>query len=839
SAEIPVLELPADKPRPVVKTYHGASIHKQLNTATVTGLRALCQLSDSTLFMGLLAAVKALLHRYTGQEDIIIGSPVAGREHSDLEDQIGFYVNTLALRTQFNGTDTYQQLLSRVKQGTLDAYEHQSYPFDALVEELNLQRDLSRSALFDVMLVVQHQSGTSLIEKELTGLQVKTLENLREQSKFDLQFNFTEEQHGLSLKVTYNIDIYHKDTITQLLNHLDQLLSAIIAKPGTPIAALPWLSEADQQTILSFNKTIAPATSTTLITAFEKTVAQTPDNIALVFEQTRLTYRELDKESNKLARYLQGAYQLKADDLVAVQLERSEWMIISLLAILKAGAAFVPIDPGYPQERIEYIVADSQCKVILDETELSKYRPKAYTDEALQNANTATDLAYVIYTSGSTGRPKGVMISHGALCNYITAIGSEYGIDHQERILQISNFAFDAAVEQIMLCILHGACLYVPNRPLSTDTLGLTAYIADNGITHLHSVPTLLQHIDFTKTSGLKRVVSAGEDCPPVLQQRVMESTAFFNKYGPTEATISATLYRSTAQQADQIKVPIGRPLTNSRVYILNDHGQLQPPGVAGEICIGGNSLARGYLNQPALTAERFIPDPYNPGQLMYRTGDIGKWQPDGNIIFLGRKDDQVKIRGHRIELGEITQVLQGHKDISTAVVTAAKDSSGDNLLVAYLLSAIKLDITDLRAWLAARLPHYMLPAHYIQLERLPLLPNGKLNRKALPAPQGPASTTTYVAPRNPVEEQLVQIWQQILGREQIGVQDNFFELGGHSLKATRLVSQVQKEFGVSVNIKDVFMNPTIETVGELIRAGIWLERSKNNNKEDRILVEI
>jgi amino acid adenylation domain len=838
---LPVLELPAEKPRPAVKTYHGASMHKQLEAGIADGLNALCQSSGSTLFMTLLAAVKVLLYRYTGQEDIIIGSPVAGRGHSDLEDQIGFYVNTLALRTQFSGTDTYLQLLARIKQVTLDAYEHQSYPFDALVDELHLQRDTSRSALFDVMLVLQHGSGASLLDKALNGLQVKALESTREQSKFDLQFNFIATAEGLSVRLHYNTDIYHKEIATQLLNHLSQLLSAIIADPVRPIATIPCLSAAEQQTILQFNKALAPATDTTIIAAFEQTAAQTPDHIALVFEQTRLTYRELDKASNQLARYLQQTYRLTADDLVAIQLERSEWMIISLLAVLKAGAAFVPIDPGYPVERINYIVTDSRCRLILDDRELQKYRPKAFADEALEPVATTTDLAYVIYTSGSTGHPKGVMISHGALYNYIAAIGSEYGIDNRERILQISNFAFDAAVEQIMLSILHGACLYIPNRQLATDTAGLTDYIADNGITHLHTVPALLQHIDFAKAGSLKRVVSAGEECPPSLQQRVSESTAFYNKYGPTEATISATLYKAESGQADQQKVPIGQPLRNSRVYILNDHDQLQPTGVAGEICIAGNSLARGYLHQPALTAARFVPDPFQPGQLMYRTGDIGKWRADGNMVFLGRKDDQVKIRGHRIEPGEIAHALQAHQDISGAVVIAVKDSSGDNMLVAYLVSALTLDSAHLRSWLASRLPHYMLPAHYIQLEALPLLPNGKLNRKALPLPGADAQTasTAYVAPRNPVEVQLVQIWQQILGREQIGVRDNFFELGGHSLKATHLISQVQKEFGVSVKIKDVFMNPTIETVGELIRAGIWLERPKNNSKEDRILVEI
>jgi acyl carrier protein len=335
-------------------------------------------------------------------------------------------------------------------------------------------------------------------------------------------------------------------------------------------------------------------------------------------------------------------------------------------------------------------------------------------------------------------------------------------------------------------------------------------------------------------------VVSAGEDCPVSLPLKVGDGVAFYNKYGPTEATISATLYRMNSAQDDKLnKVPIGRPLGNSRVYILNDHGQLQPVGVAGEICIGGHSLAHGYLHQPDLTAEKFINDPYEPGRLIYRTGDLGKWLPDGNIVFIGRKDDQVKIRGHRIELGEITKVLEQYKDVEAAVVTAFKETGGDNTLVAYIVNGSHIDISDLRNWLGIKLPHYMVPAHFIQLHALPLLPNGKLNKKALPAPEATGAATPYVAPRNEIEMQLAKLWQQVLGLEQVGVQHNFFELGGHSLNATRLVSQVQKEFGINVNIKDVFLNPTIETVGELIRARLWVKNPKSTGADNRMLVEI
>ncbi|HEY0609631.1 MAG TPA: amino acid adenylation domain-containing protein, partial [Chitinophaga sp.] len=816
--ELPVLELPADKPRPAVKTYKGARLVRQIDPAATTALKALCQSADSTLFIGLLSVVKALLYRYTGQEDIIIGSPVAGREHSDLEDQIGFYVNTLPLRTRFSGTHSYLQLLSHVRQTTLNAYGHQSFPFDALVEELALQRDLSRNALFDVLVLLQHGATTSLVQEGFTGLQVRAYEGLRQDSKFDLQFSFIASGDQLQLHIIYNTDLYYSATIAQLANHLEQLLSAVISKPSAPIAGLTYLGDTEQQTLLNFNHKDTAPVPTTLVNAFKQQVQQTPDAIALVFEQTQLSYHELDRASDKLASYLRDTYQLKADELVAIQLERSEWMIIALWGILKAGAAFVPIDPAYPQDRIDYMIADSGCRLVIDQEALNRYKAQHKdSSETFEDLNTPDDLCYVIYTSGSTGRPKGVMIPHASLYHYINTIGRSYGITGGERILQLSNFAFDAAVEQIMLSMLYGACLYVPRQELITDTVGLNAYIANNGITHLHTVPTLLQHIDFSQTTSLKRVISAGEPCPPSLAQKVGTNIAFYNKYGPTEATISATLYKSSGTKPNTAVIPIGQPLSNSRVYILDEQGGLQPIGVPGEICIGGNSLARGYLNQPALTADRFIADPYSPGQRIYRTGDIGKWLPDGNIIFLGRKDDQVKIRGHRIELGEITQVLQDYPGISSAVVIAVKDSSGDNVLVAYFVSEITLEQDELRRWLGAKLPHYMQPAHFIQLERLPLLPNGKLNKKALPAPE--TSGKEYIAPRNGIETQLVQIWQDILGKDQIGVKDNFFELGGHSLKATRLASQLSKAFDVKIALKDLFSHTVLEDQAKLIAA--------------------
>lgn len=816
SGALPVLEMPTDRLRPAVKTYHGGRIEKVISPEVLSGITALCQAANSTLFMGLFAVVNTLIYRYSGQEDIIIGSPVSGRVHADLEGQIGFYVNTLALRTQFRGTDSFRQLLANVKQLIFDAYEYQSYPFDVLVDELGLPPDLSRNALFDVMVLLQHESDVSLLEGVSGEVKIKAYENMEQASKFDLQFIFIEEEGGLKAKIVYNTDLFHETSITQLLNHLDQLLTVIISHPDAPVATLNYLNDAEQKKILSFNQVVDSTPAVTITSAFKSKAKEFSDRIALVAGEKKMSYQELDEVSDQLASYLKDHYDVKTDDLVGIQIERNEWMIISLLGILKAGAAFVPIDPAYPQERIDYIKKDSKCKVILDEDTLRAYHTVAqqYQESVIEDIGSIEDLAYVIYTSGSTGRPKGVMISHGALHSYILTIGKEYGVNHEDSILQLSNFAFDAAIEQIMLSLLNGAILHVIPQSLITDVPGLNHYLYAMQITHLHGVPTLLQEVDFKNLPILKRVVSGGEVCPRSLIEKAGENISFYNKYGPTEATISATLYRNTGLQDGADSVPIGKPLSNSQIFILSEQGQLQPIGVPGELFIGGKGLARGYMNQLALTEEKFNPINSMPGQRLYRTGDVGRWLPDGNIRFMGRKDDQVKIRGHRIELGEITHILQGYEGISAAITVAVKSNHAD-MMVAYIVGVASLHLPTLRIWLSERLPLYMVPGQFIQLENLPLLPNGKVNKKALPAlaPQDIA----YVAPRNAIEKQLVEIWKTVLDKETIGVTDNFFELGGHSLKAMQILSEIHQQFSVQLSIPQLFKDPYIEHISNQI----------------------
>ncbi|WP_298734484.1 amino acid adenylation domain-containing protein [uncultured Chitinophaga sp.] len=836
SGELPVLELPADKPRPLVKSHNGASIHRQLEAAITSGLRALCQSSDSTLFMGLLAAVKVLLYRYTGQEDIIIGSPVAGREHSDLEDQIGFYVNTLALRTQFSGTDSFQQLLSRIKQVTLDAYEHQSYPFDALVEELDLQRDLSRSVLFDVMLVLQHQSSSALVEKGLHGLQIRACDELPQTAKFDLQFSFVETGDQLALHLNYNTDIYHEAAITQLLTHFEQLLSAIVAAPQQPIATLSYLDAAEQTLLLeTFNDTAVPyAPDRTAITLFEEQVLRTPDHTALLVDEKTFSYRELNEMANRLAHYLQQTYAVTPDDLVGIRQERNEYLVVSLLGVLKSGAAYVPIDPGYPQERIDYIVADSRCKVVLDDKELQRFLAKA---AACSTADPSVaiqpgSLAYIIYTSGSTGRPKGVMITQGNLAAFMDWCKREFGQSDYEVVMGVTSICFDLSVFEIFYTLVSGKQLR-----LLPDALSIPQYLNSPLPLLINTVPSVISSLldsgaDLSRVNVLNM---AGEPIPlSIIRQLDCERIAVRNLYGPSEDTTYSTVFRLGNDE----KILIGRPVSNTRIYILNDHHQLQPAGVAGEICISGSGLARGYLYQPELTAAKFIPHPFMAGERLYKTGDLGKWLPDGNIAFLGRKDDQVKIRGYRIEPGEIARVLEDYTGVSAAVVTAGKDANDDKMLVAYVVGPSALDVTALRSWLNGKLPHYMQPANIIRLDALPLLPNGKLNRKVLPHhAAGNAAAKEYIAPANPVEERLVQVWQEILGKERIGVTDNFFELGGHSLKAISLLSVIHREYGISINVQALFRQPTIRNLADHIANAAWLESNNTSPAIEKIII--
>jgi len=830
--ELPVLELPSSHPRPSLKTYNGQTIYRSIGPEVLTSLKELSQGYGGTLFMGLLSAVKILLYRYTGQGDLIIGTPMAGREHVDLEDQIGFYVNTLALRSRLEGSFSYHEVFDQVKEVTMGAYTHQIYPFDQLVEELGLRRDMSRNPLFDVSIVLQN---TGQDEHAVPELEKVKISRYKEDdiviSKFDLTFNFSEIEGVLYLAMEYNTDIYEQEMMEGLSVHFEELLSAIIAAPEQAAAKLDFLSTQEKDLLLNgFNNTAAAyPQNRTIVDLFAEQVIKTPEVIAVISGEERLTYRELDERSNQFGAYLISQYHVCTGELIGIKLERSEWLIVVILGVLKSGAAYVPIDPEYPQERINYIFSDSGCKAIIDEATIVDFKQNAqlYDKTGLQAVIDPVHLAYVIYTSGSTGQPKGVMIEHRAILNTIYAQQSIFGVTEGQRGLQFSSLSFDASVWEIFLMLSSGGSLYMVGEEAKKDPEQLSAYLAANEIEIATLPPAYLRLLDIEKIRTLKKLITAGEQA--IKDKAVLFNVhgTYYNAYGPTESSICATIYEvkpGGGIQSDVIS--IGRPIANTQVYILGAGDQLQPVGVTGEICLGGAGLARGYLNNQALSLLKFTSHPFVPGERIYRTGDLGKWLADGNIEFLGRVDDQVKIRGYRIEPGEIERTLEGHEAIKSAVVIAVKGSDGNNELVAYVVSGQLQESSALSSYLSAYLPGYMVPAQYIQLDALPLTINGKIDRAALPDPQGLGVKTgaDYVAPRNETEERLVVIWEEVLGREGIGVLDDFFELGGHSLKATRLASQIHKELDVKLTLMDLFSNLTIESQASFINKINWFK---------------
>ena len=819
AGELPVLELSGDKARPPVKTYNGGVVHKTIGREQLRALRLLAQQHDATLFMAIMTTVNILLYRYSGQEDIIIGSPIAGRDHADLEDQIGFYINTLVLRTQVNREESYLQLLQRIREVTLGAYEHQAYPFDELVDALNLQRDMSRSPLFDVMMVLQNAQMNS--HKPQEGLSGLTVSGYQEGgyviSKFDLSFYFTEAEEQLQVGIEYNSDIFHKNTIARLADHFEQLLRSVLGHPVTPIWQLEYITDHEKHRLLSnFNNTVVDyPKDKTVVSLFEEQAARIPDAIALVGQDRSLSYSELNERANQFGNYLREHYQVSPDDLVGIKLERSEWLVITMLAILKAGGAYVPIDPDYPQPRIDYMIEDSRCKLLIDEEELDRFREQQpdYSTDDLPSFVHAENLAYVIYTSGSTGHPKGVMITHGNVNAFIHWCEQEFAHTPFDIAFAATSVCFDLSVFEIFFPLCSGKKLRVLN-----SVFVMSPYLLAHDNILLNTVPGAIGMLLSEKAdlSHVAAINMAGEPIPlRYITELKGQRAEIRNLYGPSEATTYSTIYRIDNDEL----ILIGRPIANTQVYIVDEQQRLCGIGITGEICIGGDGLARGYLHRAELTAEKFIDNPFHPGQRMYRTGDTGRWQEDGNIEFLGRKDDQVKIRGYRIELAEIESTLQQHGAIEAAVVTARGDGNAEKTLVAYLVSEDELNTIELRSWLSQRLPAYMLPAHFVQLQSLPLTPNGKVDKKNLPDPQGldMNSGQQYVAPLTETQRQLIAVYEDVLKKQPIGLRDDFFVLGGDSIKSIQVVSRL-KQRGYSLTIRDVMQYPVVEELATRIK---------------------
>jgi acyl-CoA synthetase (AMP-forming)/AMP-acid ligase II/acyl carrier protein len=783
--------------------------------------------------MTMQTALNILLHKYTGQEDIVIGSPIAGREHPDLEGQIGFYVNTLALRNQFSKEDTVTELYQKIKQNTLGAYSHQVYPYDELVDTLQLTRDMSRNPLFDVMLVVQSsdesETGLGFLNTKIHPYH-STLESY-EVAKFDLSFGFEEHSEGMYYSLNYNTDIYSEEHVNRMLSHLKHLLRTISSQKQTAITEYDILTKEEKTYLLeTLNDTqVDYPKDKTLVDLFEDQEEKTPDAVAIKFKDIELTYRELNEKSNQLAHYLIKNYNIQPDDLVGIELERSEWMVIGILAIIKSGGAYVPIDPEYPEQRKSFIKDDASFKVTINEHELEKFRA-AYNNNNKEYLSTnpniklsPNNLMYVIYTSGSTGNPKGVLVEHGSCVNITKAyFGSKL------KCALTCNYNFDVSVLEIFSSLISGAELYIPELDIVSDVDQYLLFLERNNIDTVYLHPFWIE--DFRLFPyAIKNVLTGVE---PVyyhaLSTLFTDSRTVINGYGPTETTICSTFFKLQRLENNGSKLPIGKPLPNTETYLLDSTNRLVPYGSIGEICIGGVGLARGYLNRDELTKEKFIENPYNPTERLYRTGDLGRWREDGNLEYLGRIDDQVKIRGYRIELGEIEQSISSHESSGQVVVIArAISNTGEKELIAYTTGEVTAD--ELKSYLKEKLPSYMVPNYYVRLDSIPLTSNGKVDRKSLPDPEGTGiSQGDYVAPRTTTEKQLVKIWSDVLRskEEEIGLESDFFALGGDSIKAIRLIHLVDKELNSKVQIAHLLQNNILRDFVKMV------EINKNNSEK-------
>ncbi len=832
----PLLELPTDHPRPSVQQFRGAHHPFQISSSLTDALKGMSQQEGVTLFMTLLAAFQTLLYRYSGQEDILIGSPIAGRTRAELEGLIGFFVNTLVLRTRFAETLTFRELLSQVREVCLGAYAHQELPFEKLVEELQPARSLSHTPLFQVLFVLQNTPRSTLA---LPGVTVSPLDVEGDTTKFDLTLSLTEERDGLKGWMKYNTALFGRTTIQRMVGHFQTLLAGIVANPDQPIGLLPLLTPPERhQLLVEWNNTQTDySTEWCIHELFEAQVERTPDAIAVVFEDTYLTYRELNARANQLAHHLREV-GVGPEVLVGIYMERSLEMVVGILGILKAGGAYMPLDPIYPQERLAFMLTDAQVQIVLTQEELLASLPmlenslvlcltrdwEEITQKSSENLSTeiTTDnLAYVMYTSGSTGKPKGVMISHRGICNYLLWIQRAYPLTEKDRVLQRASFGFDVSVREIFWPLIAGAQLVMIRAGNHYDIAYLIQLIRDQHITVVRFEPSVLQVLlkeqGLETCKNLRHVICGGELLPSELQEQlfIQLDTEFHNAYGPTEASISATFWTCKRDENYLRSVPIGFPIANTQIYLLDAHLQPVPVGIPGELYISGEGLARGYFNRPELTAEKFIPNPFcnEPGSRLYKTGDLARYRPDGSIEFLGRIDDQVKIRGFRIELGEIEVVLSQHVAVRDAVVLLREDLPGDKRLVAYIVPHPPEQVPslhDLQSFLKQKLPEYMLPSAYVFLEVFPLTPSGKINRRALPAPERtrPALDTGFVAPRTSMEALIAEIWQEVLGVDRVGVYDNFFDLGGHSLLSMQVVARLEKQVGIRINPREmIFQN--------------------------------
>jgi amino acid adenylation domain-containing protein len=889
-ADLPVLQLPTDRPRPAAQTFRGAIERLAVSEDVTAQLRELGNSGDATLFMTLLAAFQVLLYHYCGQTDIVVGAPIASRNRPELEPLIGFFVNSLVMRTRLEGDPTFREVVARVRQTAIEAFSHQDLPFERLVEELRPDRDMSRNPLFQVIFQVFNDpsSASGNTPGQARGLAVES-----HSAKFDLQLDFYEAGAALTATLEYSTDVFDRPTIVRFAEHLVRLLGFAAAHPDRRISEIPLLTREEQeQMLVSWNATATEYPRDACIhQLFEEQVARAPESVALLFGGERLTYGELNRRANRLAHSL-VAKGVGADTLVAVSIDRSPAMIVALLGILKAGGAYVPLDPSYPQARIAFVISDAGIRHAVTERTIAEhgFGPDVevialdglldYPDANLGPRAGAEDLAYVMHTSGSTGMPKGVAVPHRAVIRLVRST-NYISISCVDVFLQFAPLSFDASTFEIWGPLLNGARLVLA-PPYLPSLVELGRTILENQVTVLWLTAALFHQMvneQLESLRGLRQLLAGGDvlSAPQVLRAaRELQDCHIVNGYGPTENTTFTTTWWIRGEEGDMPSVPIGRPIANTRVYVLDSRANPVPVGVVGELFVAGDGLARGYLRQEELTAEKFVRNHLacEPGDQLYRTGDLVRYRADGCIEFLGRIDQQVKIRGFRIEPGEIEAVLLDHPAVKECAVIPREDVPGERRLVAYvvpdpsyacaaatafnrngstgsyagppvpkdemrepvgqtgeprplsslvdppLASAFNQKIVpELRGFLRQRLPEFMIPSAFVDLDRLPVSAHGKVDRHAFPAPgmARPEGLEEFAVTRTNTERAIADIWMQVLGLAGIGAEDNFFDLGGHSLLATQVVSRIRSQFGLELPLRKVFEMPTVSGLARAV----------------------
>jgi amino acid adenylation domain-containing protein len=868
---VPIVDLPTDKPRPSFRTFNSCRIDKELDPIVVAGLKELGTAMGCSFMTTILSSFEIFLHRLTGQEDLVVGIPAAGQAATGMYNLVGHCVNLLPLRTRLDSEQTFSEYLQNRRSAVLDAYDHQQFTFGNLVQKLNLPRDSSRIPLVSVIFNIDQ--GLEGDQIPFAHLEVEFISNPRASENFELAVNLTEFKDRFILEWEYNTNLFTEQTACRHIEAFETLLSGIVKAPAQRIAELPFLPTADWQKIQKWNanKSDYPRNAT-IHELFEAQVQRSPDAVAVTFQHQALTYQELNQRANQLANYLKSR-GVGPDHLVGICLKRSLEMAIAFLGILKAGAAYVPLDPDYPKDRLEFMVQDSQLQILLTSEDLkSVLSPSdistvcldsdwsAIEEASSENPHSevsSENLAYVIYTSGSTGTPKGVLIEHKGLVNHCWAIAQEFELSERDRVLQFASISFDIAVEEIFPTWIRGATLVLRPDEVVASISDFLRFIDQEKITIL-DLPTTYWHtwmsqvelVDEALPDSVRLVVVGGEKASSIAyaawKQVSGERCRWINTYGPTETTVTATLYDpiTSVHQDISSDIPIGKPIANAEVYVLDRNRQPVIVGMPGELYIGGAGVARGYLNRPELTQERFVPDPFSnhDSAFLYRTGDLVRYLPDGNLTFLGRIDHQVKIRGFRVELGEIEAAMMQHPEVLQSVAIVKEESPEDKRLVGYVVAQSPSEdlINDLRRSLKQKLPEYMVPVGLVVLETLPLLPNGKVDLKALPAPDYSLSRASneFVAPQTETEIQVSTIWVEILKLDRVSLNDNFFELGGHSLLAAQVIARLRKTFSVDISLRNLFEDPTVLGLAAQINNLQWAMKGSDVSDSQAIADE-